>query len=191
MESDTTSATTYFKNTGRENTGETLELAKKRAAELDIKAIIIASTGGETGARAVKFFKGYKVIVVGHACGSRVPNVQEMSEGYISEIKAGGGCLVTAGHAFAGIDRAIRRKFNTYELSEIVASTLRLFGQGMKVAAEITMMAADNGLVRTDEEVIAIGGTGHGADTAIILSPVNSQDFFDMAFKEIICKPRL
>ena len=190
MESDESTAK-YFLKAGKDNTETTLRLAKRRAAELDIKTIIIASTGGETGARAVKLFKGYRVIVVSHACGSREPNKQEMSEEYISEIKAGGGHIVTAGHAFAGIDRAIRRKFNTYEISEIIASTLRLFGQGMKVAAEITMMAADSGLVRTDEEIIAIGGSSRGADTAIVLNPVNSQDFFDMFIKEIICKPRL
>jgi len=191
MESSTSSITTYFNKPGKENTEETLNLAKNRADELDIKTIVVASTGGETGVMAVKFFKGYKVIVVSHACGSREPNIQEMSEININEIKAGGGYLVTAGHAFAGIDRAIRKKFNTYEVSEIVASTLRLFGQGMKVAAEIAMMAADNGLVRTDEEVIAIGGTGRGADTAIVIKPSNTHDFFEIAFREIICKPRM
>ena len=41
----------------------------------------------------------------------------------------------------------------------------------------------------TDEDVIAIGGTGRGADTAVVLSPVNSQDFLDLKIKEILCKP--
>ena len=78
-------------------------------------------------------------------------------------------------------------------LGEIIADTLRIFGHGMKVACEITMMAADGGLVRTDEDVIAIAGTGgegRGADTAIVLKPVNSHDFFDLKVKEILCKPR-
>ena len=51
------------------------------------------------------------------------------------------------------------------------------------------MMAADGGLVRTNEEVIAIAGTGRGADTAVVLQPVNSHDFFDLKVKEILCKP--
>ena len=29
-----------------------------------------------------------------------------------------------------------------------------------------------------------------GADTAIIVRPVNSQDFFDLKVREILCKPR-
>ena len=56
----------------------------------------------------------------------------------------------------------MRKKFKMYLFEEVVANTLRIFGQGMKVACEITLMAADAGLVRTDEDVIAIGGTSHG-----------------------------
>jgi hypothetical protein len=50
-------------------------------------------------------------------------------------------------------------------------------------------MAADAGLVRTDEDIIAIAGTSHGADTAVVLKPVTSQNFFDLRVKEILCKP--
>ncbi|MEE9174545.1 MAG: hypothetical protein V3U19_00030, partial [Thermodesulfobacteriota bacterium] len=60
----------------------------------------------------------------------------------------------------------------------------------MKVACEISMMAADGGLARTDEDAISIAGTGRGADTAILLTPVNSNSFFDLRIKEILCKPR-
>ena len=49
------------------------------------------------------------------------------------------------------------------------------------------------GLVRADEEVISIAGTGTGtgkeANTAVVLTPVNSHRFFDLKVKEIICKP--
>jgi hypothetical protein len=45
--------------------------------------------------------------------------------------------------------------------------------------------------VRTDEQVIAIAGTGKGADTAVVLKPANAQTFFDLEVLEILCKPRL
>ena len=61
----------------------------------------------------------------------------------------------------------------------------------MKVACEITLMAADAGLIRTGEAVLAIGGTGRGADTAVILRAANAQDFFDLRVTEILCKPLL
>jgi hypothetical protein len=74
-------------------------------------------------------------------------------------------------------------------LGDIIATTLRVLGEGMKVTCEISLMAVDAGLVRTDEDVIAIAGTGRGADTAVVLRPANSRDFFDMRVKEILCKP--
>jgi hypothetical protein len=52
-------------------------------------------------------------------------------------------------------------------------------------------MAADAGLIRTDEEAIGIGGSGGGADAAVVLQPANTHTFFDLRVKEIICKPRL
>ena len=55
----------------------------------------------------------------------------------------------------------------------------------------LSLMAADAGAVRTDEEVISIGGTGRGADTAVVLNPVNTTDFFNLKVKGILCKPRL
>jgi hypothetical protein len=85
----------------------------------------------------------------------------------------------------------MRKKFSMYLFEEVVANTLRIFGQGMKVACEITLMAADAGLIRTDEDAIAMGGTGKGLDTSLVLRPANSQDFFDMKVKEILCKPHL
>ena len=41
-----------------------------------------------------------------------------------------------------------------------VRDTLYRIGQGMKVAVEIVLMAADIGLIRMDGDVMAIAGTG-------------------------------
>ena len=62
-------------------------------------------------------------------------------------------------------------------------------GPGLKVAVEIALMAADAGLVRTDEDIISIGGTGRGADTAAVIRPANVSRFFDLRVKTILCKP--
>lgn len=70
-----------------------------------------------------------------------------------------------------------------------MADTLRLFGQGTKVGVEISVMAADAGAL-TGNDIIAIGGTGKGADTALILKPAHQSNFFDIQIREIICKPR-
>ncbi|MFQ6001416.1 MAG: pyruvate kinase alpha/beta domain-containing protein [Anaerolineae bacterium] len=181
----------YFDKQGRENTERTLEIAKARADELGIKTILVATTTGETGARAAEFFQGYNLVVVTHSMGFRQPNEQELREENRAAIERAGAKMLTCQHAFGGVGRAVRKKLGTYELEEIIAYTLRIFGEGMKVACEIALMAADAGLVRTDEEVIAIAGTGRGADTAVVLVPANAQTFFDMRILEILCKPRL
>ena len=181
--------TVYFDEIGEANTDEVLRIAKKRAKELDIKTIVVASTRGVTGAKAVGVFKGMKVVVVSHFTGMREPNAQELTDDNRRKIENKGGIVLTTAHAFSGIGGAMRKKFNMYLLGDIIANTLRVFGQGMKVVCEIALMAADAGLARTDEDVIVIGGSGRGADTVVVLKPVNSYDFFDLKVKEILCKP--
>ena len=97
--------------------------------------------------------------------------------------------MLTTTHTFAGISRAMSKQFDTPVIGDIVASTLRVFGQGMKVVIECALMAADAGLAPVETDVISIAGTGRGADLAVVLSSVNSTDFFDMKVKEIFCKP--
>jgi hypothetical protein len=128
--------------------------------------------------------------VVTHFTGYREPNSQEFTDGNRKIVESKGGTILATTHTFSGISRAVRDKFNTCVIGDIVAGTLRVFGDGLKVACEISMMAADGGLARTDEDAISIAGTGRGADTAILLTPVNSNSFFDLRIKEILCKPR-
>jgi hypothetical protein len=182
--------TVYFTSTGSGNTSEVLRITRQRSAELGIKTVLVASTTGETAAEAVDFFTDMKVIAISHSAGFKGPDTQEFSEENRKIVESKGGTILTTTHAFAGVSRAMRKKFSTYVLGDVIANTLRIFGEGMKVVCEITLMAADSGLARTDEDVIAVAGTGRGADTAVVLRPVNSQDFFDLKIKEVLCKPR-
>ena len=180
----------YFDKPGPGNTEEVLRVAQKRAQELGIKTVVVATNEGNTAVRAAEVLKGIKVVAVTHATGWKAPNAQELTEENRRKIEAGGGAILTTTHLFRGVSGAMQKQFNTYEIGVIIANTLRLMGQGMKVVIEISVMAADAGLVRTDEDIIAIGGSGRGADTAVVLRPVNSNDFFDLKVKEILCKPR-
>ncbi len=183
------SKTVYFEKMGKANTEATLKLAKQRAKELEIRTIVVASSRGETAVKAVKILKGLKIIIVTHVSGFAGPDTQEFTEKNKKFVQEKGGIMLTAAHAFAGLSRAMRSKHNMFLLGEIVSDTLRVFGQGTKVACEIAVMAADSGLIRTNEDVICIGGTGKGADTAAVIKPVNTHNFFDLKVKEIICKP--
>ncbi len=182
--------TIYFDRPGAENTDETLKHALKRAQELGIKDVVVASTTGETGLKACKIFKEFNVIVVRHHTGFRKPGAQEMRREFEEEIKNLGGKILTASHALSGIERSIRNKLGTVGMLTIIAETLRLFSEGVKVCVEITVMAADAGLIPVDREVIAIAGTSRGADTALVIKPSHSNDFFNLTIKEIIAKPR-
>ncbi|TRO48015.1 hypothetical protein E2P65_03550 [Candidatus Bathyarchaeota archaeon] len=180
----------YFDEPGKANTDRTLRLAKERANELGIRNIVVASYTGYTGVKASEVFKGYNLVIAAGVVGFRAPNQHRMEPEARSKIEANGGKIFFSTHAFGTLGRAVNRKFNTIQVDEIIANVLRLFGQGVKVACEVSCMAADAGLIKTDEEAIAIGGSGGGADTAIVLRPSNTHTFFDAKILEIICKPR-
>ena len=186
-----TEETAYFNETGESNTDVTLRLAKERAEKLRIKTIVVASTRGVTGVKAVEVFGEYNVVVVTHHTGSKGADSQELTPENRKKILEGNGQILTVSHAFGGVGRAVRRKFNTYQIDEIIAATLKVFGQGTKVCAEIVLMAADAGLISTQEDVIAISGSSRGADTALVMRPANAFSFFDLKVKEVICKPHL
>jgi hypothetical protein len=188
---DTITKTVYFENPGPQNTEQTLDLAKKRADALGIKNIIVATTTGETGAKASQIFKNYNLTVVTHVTGFTKSNTQQLTTQNRDIIQNNNAKILTTAHAFGTLGRAVKTKFNTLQTDGIVSATLRLFGQGVKVTCEITCMAADAGLIKTGEEAIAIGGTRTGADTAVVLKPSNTHTFFDLIINEVICKPRL
>jgi hypothetical protein len=156
---------------------------------LGIHKVLVATTTGATGLQAAHELKGLDIIVISHSAGFSAPNTQSLAAENRAAIEATGATILTCQHAFGGVGRAVRMKLGTYELDEIIAFTLRTFCQGIKVVAEMALMAADAGLVRTDEPLIAIAGTGRGADTAAVLKPSNAQTFFDLRFLEIICMP--
>ena len=147
----------YFLEKGSICTDKMLERAKEMAEKRGIKSIVVASTHGSTGVEASKVFKGFNVIIVTHSSGFREADQQELIKENMKKIEENGAKILSTTHAFGGVGRAIRRKFGAIQYDEIIANTLRLFGEGMKVAIEIVLMAADSGLVRTNEDVISIG----------------------------------
>lgn len=177
----------YFENAG-EHTEEVLKIVKEFIKKEKIRSIVVASTTGKTGVLASSIFKGLNVVVT-HATGFAKPNYQELSKENAKKIIENGAKILTATHALSGAERAIRKKFNTILTLEIISNALRLFGQGTKVAIEITLMAADAGLINEGEDVIAIAGTSSGADTVLLIKAANSFNLFDLKVRKIICKP--
>lgn len=180
-----------FGRSGPDNTERTLEAAWSRAGELGIRNIVVASTSGKTGLLAARMFQGKNVVVVTHSTGFQRPDHQEFKPGLRRKIEALGVRVLTCQHAFGGVGRAVRKKLATYELEELIAYTLRVFGEGAKVAIEVAVMAADAGLISCREPCLAIGGTNSGVDTALVLRPSNAQTFFELKVVEVVAKPGL
>ncbi len=185
----------YFEKHGAGNTGATLRLARERADARGIKTVVLASSHGNTALKAMDAFAGLKVVVVGLVYGARQHSeVAADSQLFTPEnqatIEAKGGVILHGTHAFGGLNYAVQHRFDLAGPAALLAATLRVVGgRGLKVACEIAMMAADHGLLSTVEDAIAIGGSGRGSDTAIVLRPVITRNFFDLKVKEIICKP--
>ena len=66
----------------------------------------------------------------------------------------------------------------------------RVIAVGLKVAVECVLIAADQGAVPVDREVVACGGTGSGADTVVVVRPAHTSRFFDCQVRELVAMPR-
>jgi len=182
----------YFEESGSQNTSETIKAAKKAALDLGLKYVVVASGSGTTGVKVAKEFEGsgVKVVVVTEYAGSA-----EFSEKNREKLEKLDATVVTSMHAFLGPAESISKIYaNHCSENTIIKQVLRRFSQGTKVAAEIVMMATDAGAIPIGEDVVAIAGTGEGADTAIIIKSCNADSFFDkekgIEFREIIAMPR-
>jgi hypothetical protein len=180
----------YFEKSGKENTLKTLQIAKEEALKRGIGHMVVASTYGDTALIAAGVLKdtGIKLVVVTHNTGIREPNLQTFDQGTRKKIEDMGGKVHTGTMVLRGLGTALKERGNpSYE--QMVADTLRIFGQGTKVVVEIVAMSADAGLIPFSD-VIAVAGTGRGADTAAIIKANSSNKFFDIKLREYLVKPR-
>lgn len=174
---------TYFETPGRGNTEETLRLVAERAKARGISKIVLASTRGDTARLAADRFAGTKIkmTVVPHQYG--FGEAQRFPPELVFELEKKGhsvhfGTMLFHTDGFYGT-----------RASSVMATILRTFCQGMKVCVEIILMTVDGGCVATREKVIAVTGTGRGADTAVVAIAAPSTKLSELHITEIICKP--
>ena len=181
---------TYFEKYGPVNTDKVLELAKERFTELKLKHVVLASSFGDSAVKALKYFTSKELCVVSSRYGYRKAGMHSLSEKNLEILKNSGIKIVFQTHLFSGIDVSVSKLYGGLSLTQYTASIFKMIGDGFKVCAEIAVMAADSGCIPVNQEIISIGGNIRGADTAIVMIPVHSNNFLDMQFKEIICMPR-
>jgi len=179
----------YFDKPGKDNTDQTLICAAERGKALGLNEVVVASTTGKTAYKAMEVLDGFRLTVVTYHCGFKEPFKNRMADDVRKDIESKGIRVVASSHALSGVERSVAQKHSGVYPVLLIADTLRLFGQGTKVAVEVSIMAADAGAL-TGNDIISIGGSGGGADSALVLKPAHQNNFFDLRIREIICKPK-
>ncbi|NLV28170.1 MAG: hypothetical protein GXY48_13580 [Methanomicrobiales archaeon] len=185
----------YFDKPGEVNTRDAIRLGAERAQELGINTMIVPSTSGNTARIAHEELKGSSVrlVIVTHVVGFSSPGVWDFDAGLAEELRKEGVTIITGTHVLSGLERAFSSspKVSGGSRSDAVAEALRrLVAVGAKVAVECTLIAADQGAISVNEEVIALGGTANGVDTVCVIKPSHTQRFFDLQIREIVAMPR-
>lgn len=182
----------YCDSTGGENTSLVLAAAKKRAKELKIMDIVVATNHGGTAIKAKEVFAdpSLNIIAVGICEGYR-ENDWCFTYDEKLKLKEAGIKTLVASHALGdGVASSFTENNGGKCIEEIVRDTLYRFGQGMKVCVEVTLMAADAGLIPMNREIMAIAGTSTGTDTCIVVKPAFPRKFHELEIREIVAKPR-
>ncbi len=186
--------TLMFDKPGYKNTKECLEVVMDAVSQGLASQVVVASTHGDTGLECARYFSSIDeinrptLVVVTHNAGFKEFGKTEMTTQTRQEIEELGGKVFTGTMPFRNIGTAIRQTMG-YSQQDLVANTLRIFGQGMKVCVEIVLMASDAGLL-DERDCIAVAGTARGADTVALLSPAPSNRLFDLKVRQVLAKPR-
>ena len=179
----------YFDQPGKVNTTATLTEAARRGRELGLAEIVLATTSGDTAYAALEHCEGFRITAVTYHYGFKQPFQPVMPEAVRQDLNDKGVRVVAATHALSGVERGVAKKQGGVCPVLLMADTLKLFGQGVKVAVEVAVMAADAGAL-AGGDVVAVGGSSKGADAALVIAPAHAASFFDLRIREVVCKPR-
>ena len=176
----------YFEKPGKENTGEVIKLVLQNAKLKNISRIVVASTRGNTAKSFSEAVEGKDthLVVVPWQFGFKGDGNPFPKE-LVNELREKKHLLHFGTMLFHTTD------LYGSNVPQAMANLLRAFGQGTKVCIEIIMMACDGGCIGIGEKVIAVAGTGSGADTAVLATAAPSTKITSLRIHEIICKPIL
>ena len=180
-----------FAKPGTENTVATVELAVSVAKKQGISTLVVASNSGWSAEHLLPYVKDFHIVVIGQVSGFRGPGTTAMPKEKRDELREAGFSVYHTSHVLSGAERSLSSRFQGVYLVEIIAHSLRMFSQGVKVCVEISTMALDGDMIEEGQDIIALAGTGGGLDTAVILRPAHAQRILETKIHEILCKPYL
>ena len=174
-----------------QNTLPTLELALEKALAL-CAPIVVATTSGQCALELARLAKekefSQPIIAVTHCFGYAEDGTNEVSPEIFAQMEQAGLSVVTAAHTLSGTERNFGG--GVVGPATLIAQTLRMLSQGVKVRVEISAMALDAGRIPFGREIVAAAGTGRGADTAAVLTPCYTARILKTRIHEILCMPR-
>lgn len=189
----------YFENPGEENTDDVVEAVVKRLQLTRIRVVVVASTSGKT---ALKFAKavGAKAKIF---CVSESPYRREWDEKWPCMDPSLRGELEKLGVQMIDMVPYVFHS-SVFEGSKwlspspeyIIRETLYSFGQGLKVAVEVVLTAVACGYIEPYQDVIGVGGSGSGADSAAVMRSTYPAMLFSkdtskrLEIRELIAIPR-
>ncbi len=181
----------YLERPGPQNTEDVIDAVTAYIARSGLERVVVASTTGSTATKFAKALENKaKLIVVTHHTGFSQEGAQRFDAEKRRNLELQGITVLTQSHVLSGVERSISRKFGGVSRVETISEALRsLLGHGLKVCVEIAIMAADAGAVPI-ADIVAVGGTGSGSDTAVVIRPAHMNNFFDARIREIIVMPR-
>jgi hypothetical protein len=193
----------YFDEPGPQNTEDVIETVAKRIKATGIGCVVVASHSGATALKFSEKLRNNKLkakvlcVTSGPARkrkGKDWPSInQEMRKKLIDSD------VIIVERAMNVFEEPFVEDSRWPSLTpgHIIREVFYALGQGFKVAVEVALMAVVSGYLEPMQEVIAVGGTGKGCDTAIIMKTIFPQTFFSndpngrLEIREVIAMPRV
>ena len=181
----------FFEEPGKANTGACLQIVKEMVKKESYTNVVVASTSGDTALAFHEALKGLdaNLVIVTHSAGFKQPNQIEFNENIREQLNKEDTKVLTTTILTHSLETSLASKFQGVLPTHIIAHSLRRWGEGSKVCCEIVMEAADAGLIPEEECVIAVAGTGHGADTVCVIKSATSKRFLELFVSEVRAKP--
>jgi hypothetical protein len=188
----------YFDEPGEGNTDLVVKAVSRRLEAGGVSEVIVASTSGETAAKFARALKGKARLL----CVSEAPYRREWGEKwpclkarFKKELRELGVDIIDE-VPYVFHDSVLESaRWSSIFPERLVKETLYCFGQGLKVAVEVALLAVSCGKVAPFRDVIAVGGSSKGADTAIVLRATYPACLFDkdparrLEIREIVAMP--
>ncbi len=166
----------YFDGPGSENTESVIQIVSEKIDETGIKTVVVASSSGKTALQFARALKGKAKLVA--VSWKKIPPEN------ISELKK------------FGVDICNFENYLPLHEKEMARMAYYALGQGIKVCVEVVLIAVDKDIIASGQEVIAVGGTGSGSDSAGIIKATSTADLFGpdidkrLEIREILAMPK-